>query len=337
MGIISEIILNPVFLWVICILAGSGIILWIVSYFVASNLVFNSTLRRKSKDKWSREMPKDIDPEQIPMYEAGVNWSEQHKDKKTDVHIVRDGLNLYGEYYDLGNKKCVMILSGRTESLRYGYYFGIPYAERGYNVLVVDPRAHGMSDGEFNTVGFEESLDDVEWVNMLVNEFGMKSVIFHGICIGAAGGILALTSGKLSCRVDGIVTEGMYPNFGESMKNHMRERKKPIFITYQLINGLMKRHTGHSMNIGPIDFIHKLDKPLLMLHSREDKYSTPKYAQKLYDKAGCKNKRLVWFDHGRHSMLRITDTQKYDTAIGEFLENLNNYNNTNEKENNYVL
>ena len=82
MGIISEIILNPVFLWVICILAGSGIILWIVSYFVASNLVFNSTLRRKSKDKWSREMPKDIDPEQIPMYEAGVNWSEQHKDKK---------------------------------------------------------------------------------------------------------------------------------------------------------------------------------------------------------------------------------------------------------------
>ena len=121
------------------------------------------------------------------------------------------------------------------------------------------------------------------------------------------------------------------------MKNHMIEKKHSTFITYPLINRWMIHYTGHSMNYGPIDVIDKLQKPLLMLHSREDKYSTPKYAQKLYDKAGCKNKRLVWFDHGRHSMLRITDTQKYDTAIGEFLENLNNSNNTNEKEKNYVL
>ena len=283
-------------------------------------------------------MPHDIDPQQIPMYKTGSLWSEQHQSNKIDVHIVRDGLNLYGEYYDLGFKRCVMILSGRTESLKYGYYFAIPYAERGYNVLVVDPRAHGLSDGDFNTFGFEESLDDVEWVNMLVNEFGMESVIFHGICIGSAGGMLALTSGKLSDKVDGIVTEGMYPNFGESVKNHMKEQKRSTFITYPLINRWTMHLTGHSMNRGPIDVIHKLQKPLLMLHSREDLYSTPEYAQKLYDLAGCENKRLVWFEHGKHSMLRITDTERYDYAIGEFLNSINNNsNNSCEKEKNYVL
>ena len=333
-----EFIKNPIFLWIAAILIIPGILMWIASYFVASWCVLNATLRRGKKDKWSREMPVDIDPQQIPMYNAGGEWSRQHKKNKIDVHIERDGLKLYGEYYDLGYKKCVMILSGRTESLKYGYYFGIPYAERGYNVLVVDPRAHGLSEGEFNTVGFEESLDDVEWVNMLVNDFGMESVIFHGICIGAAGGMLALTCGKLSDRVDGIVTEGMFANFGESMKNHMIEKKRSTFITYPLINRWMIHYTGHSFDRGPIDVIDKLQKPLLMLHSREDIYSTPEYAQKLFDRAGSKNKRLVWFEHGRHSMLRITDTQKYDTAIGEFLDSIeNNKNITNEKENNYVL
>ena len=56
-----------------------------------------------------------------------------------------------------------------------------------------------------------------------------------------------------------------------------------------------------------------------MLQSREDIYSTPANAQKLYDKAGTTNKRLVWFDHGRHSMLRITDTELYDASVTNFV------------------
>ena len=78
----------------------------------------------------------------------------------------------------------------------------------------------------------------------------------------------------------------------------------------------------HSMKYGPIDVIEKMDKPLLMLHSKEDIYSTPEYAQKLYDLAGTEKKRLAWFEHGNHSMLRISDTKKYDEEIAAFLAEL---------------
>lgn len=317
-----EIITHPVFLWVVGFLVGSGLLLWVISYFVASYCVYDQTLRRRSKDQWSREVPSSLEPDAVKMYEIGVAWAEEHKDAKKDVHIQRDGLNLYGEYYDFGYQDCVMILSGRTEGLRYGYYFAIPYAKNGRNVLVVDPRAHGWSDGEFNTVGFEESLDDIEWVKFLRDELGVRSVVFHGICIGAAGGMYALTNENCPDIVDGIVTEGMFPNFGESMKNHLIERKRPVFVMFDLINGWMKKYTGYSMKVGPIDIIDKLDKPLLMLHGKEDIYSTPEYAEKLYDKAGTTEKELVWFEHGRHSMLRVTDTERYDNAIAEFLERL---------------
>ena len=298
--------INPIVWWIVGSLALSGLLLWVVSWFVGSYFAYTMTLRRK-KGGWGREKPTDLEPDAERMYELGREWQMAYADKKHDVHIVRDGTNLYGEYYDLGYDRCAFVLSGRTESLTYGYYFAIPYAENGCNILVVDPRAHGLSEGEFNTVGYEESIDAMAWVEHIVEKFGIRSVVFHGICIGAAGGMFALTSGKCPDVVDGIVTEGMHANFYESVRNHMIEQR---------------RSTGHTMKHGPIDVIGKLDKPLLMLHSREDKYSTPEYAEKLYECAGCEEKRLVWFEHGRHSMLRITDTELYDRSIAEFLAKL---------------
>ena len=311
----------PTFVWIILgVLIGSGILMWPLTLFVASKCVYTATLRRTSPEKWGRVPSFPEDPDSMRMDAIGQDWMAAHLDRKQDVHVVRDGTNLYGEYYDLGYDRAVMILSGRTESLRYGYFFAVPYAEAGCNILVVDPRAHGLSEGEFNTVGFEESKDCIAWVKLLRDEFGMETVLLHGICIGAAGAMLAVTSKDCPDCIRGVITEGMFPNFGESMKNHLIERKKPVKTVYPLINAWMKHYTGHSMDFGPIDVIHKLDLPLLMLHSREDLYSTPEYAQKLYDLAGTSDKRLVWFPHGRHSMLRITDTERYDTAVKDFVK-----------------
>ena len=319
-----DFITHPVFIAVAGFIVASGIIMMCVTFGVASYYVYNCTLRRRSRDQWSREIPSDVAPDSLQMYKIGAEWSEAHSSAKQDVHIVRDGLNLYGEYYDLGYDRCAIILSGRTEGLRYGYYFAIPYAERGCNILVFDPRAHGMSDGEFNTVGFEESLDAVEWIKFIENEYGIKNIVLHGICIGAAAGMLALNTGKVGNSVKGIVTEGMFANFGESVKNHIRERKKPVYITYLCTDLWMRHYTGHSMKRGPLDIIDGVKYPLLMLHSKEDAYSTPEFAQRLFDKSGATEKSIVWFDHGRHSMLRITDTARYDGAIGEFLDKIFN-------------
>ncbi len=315
----TDIITSPVFLWIAGGLVAGGVSVWIASYIVASYCVYTATLRRKNAQTWSREMPADIDPQQKLMYEAGLIWGAEHQAYKTDVHIVNDGLNLYGEYYDFGKKRCAVILSGRTETLKYGYYFAPPYAQNDCNVLVVDPRGHGFSDGSFNTVGFEESKDAIAWIKYIQKEYGISSFVLHGICIGAAGGMFALHSPDCPDCIDGIVTEGMFPNFRESVKNHMIEKRKPTFITIDLINLWMKHYTGHSMNYGPIDIIDNVHTPLLMLHGKEDLYSTPEYAQKLYEKSGAEKKRIVWFEHGKHSMLRITDTQLYDTSIREFL------------------
>ena len=318
----KEFITHPIVLWTLGIVAVLGLSIWITSYFVASYIAYTRTLRKQNAQCWTREIPADVDPEQIPMYQIGEEWSREHQAFKHDVHIVRDGLNLYGEYYDFGKKRCAVILSGRTECLKYGYYFAIPYAKNDCNILVIDPRAHGLSDGEFNTVGFEESRDLIAWLNHIKQTFQVQSFILHGICIGAAGGMLALHSSDCPDGIEAIVTEGMFPNFSESVKNHLIEKHHSPIITLDLMDMWMKKYTGHSMKYGPIDVIGDVHIPLLMLHSKEDRYSTPEFAQILFERSGASKKKLVWFEHGRHSMLRITDTSRYDTAIGEFLSEL---------------
>ena len=302
-------------------LVVSGIGFYLFSVIYASYLIYTKTLKRLGKDHWGRAVSSDH-PQALQMDAIGMQWQKEHERYKQDVHIVRDGANLYGEYYDLGYDKAAIILSGRTESLRYGYYFAAPYSRFGCNILVIDPRAHGLSDGQFNTLGFEESLDALEWTRFLENEKGVRSVIYHGICIGAATGMLAITHDDCPLCVKGIVTEGMFMNFRESMKNHLIERKRLMFPVLQCIDFWMKHYTGHSMTKGPANVIHKLDKPILMLQSKEDRYSTCVNAKKLFELCQTDKKQLVLFEHGEHSMLRITDTDKYDTAIENYLTNL---------------
>ena len=320
----AELITNPVF-WIVTGIVSFlvwGISTIVLIWLVASYSVYVSTLRKKNENSWTREVPPDVDPQQIPMHEIGDVWSKENIDKKTDVHIVNGGLNLYGEYYDFGKSRCAVILSGRTESLRYGYYFAIPYSKNDCNILVIDPRAHGLSEGRFNTAGYEESKDLIAWMKYVQERFGVKSFVLHGICIGSAGGMFALNSPDCPDCVEAIVTEGMFPNFGESILNHLKEYNAPTPFMIDLIDMWMKHYTGHSLKYGPIDIIADIKTPLLMLHSKEDLYSTPEYAQKLYDLSGSTHKKLVWFDHGKHSYIRINNTEKYDAAITDFLAEL---------------
>lgn len=307
-----------ILIWMLAAIVGLGIFFGVLSCFVASFMVYDRTFRRSPRNPWNGD-PASFSPEQKRMDAEGMAWYHDHETYARDVHIVRDGLRLYGQYFDFGSDRAVIMLSGRTDCHRYAYFYAKPYAEAGLNVLVIDARAHGKSDGEFNSLGFEEGRDALAWASMLHEEQGIGTVIFHGICIGAAAGMLAITASDCPDYIKGIVTDGMFPNFGESLKNHLIERKKPIILLYWLIHRRHIHFTGHDMDVGPLDVIGRLDRPLLMLHGLADRYSKPDDAQKLFDLAGTEQKSIVWFEKGEHSLLRYIDAPRYDEAIRDYL------------------
>ena len=84
----------------------------------------------------------------------------------------------------------------------------------------------------------------------------------------------------------------------------------------------LRLFTGYDIkNDGPIFRIDRLRKPILMLQSKEDKYSLPHRAKDLYAKCPSP-KRLVYFEKGAHSHIKINAPAKYDKVIVDFLREI---------------
>lgn len=308
---------------VLAAVALGGLIFMFIYTYPISKKVYFSQLVRTEPEKWGRSCSFPDNEEQVQMWDLGVAWAESHKDKMQEVHIQHDGLNLYGEYYDFGKDRCVIILPGRCESLIYSYFFAPPYEKAGFNVLVIDTRCHGKSDGKFNTIGLQESGDVIAWANYANETLSNKEVYCHGICVGTAAAIFALERKDCPQCLKGLVTEGCFVSFRETFKQHMIVDKRPLFPVLDLVMLHIWRHTKTNVYLKkPIRSVKhiKKDARVLFLFGKQDLFSLPPKSQKLFDACVAEDKKLTWFEKGPHSHLRINNFDQYDNAIIDFFK-----------------
>ena len=314
-------------IWIVLIVVGAlsigGLIAMFAYTYPISKSVYRAQLVRTDKEKWGRVCSAPENEEQFAMWNAGIAWADQNRGHVTEVDIENDGFHLYGEYFDFGAKRCVIILPGRCESLVYSYYFAPPYKEAGFNVLVVDTRCHGKSDGVYNTIGVKESRDVIAWSKFVCERFQNEEVWYHGICIGTASGIFAITSPDCPDTVKGFVTEGCFVSFRETFKRHMMADKRPLFPVLDLVMLHINRHTGTNVyRDTPMAAIKRIKKDarVLFLYGEHDIFSIPQKSRKLFAACSADDKKLVWFGKGGHSHLRINNTEEYDDAIISFFK-----------------
>ena len=269
---------------------------------------------------WGRVCSAPDNPEQVQMWDDGIAYMKQFEDKKEDVHIVNDGLNLYGEFYNFGGKKTVLFLCGRCECAFYAFYYAKPYIESGLNVLFIDPRAHGLSDGTFSTVGIKEGQDALKWMKYLNEEKGQEKFILHCVCVGGSAGLIATTSKDNPGFIEKIVLDGIFINFKESYKRHYCDLGHKTFPVFYQIWFWFRVYTGVSVKqSNPYKLVQQLNIPILFIHTKNDKFSLPEKAQIVFDACTSQDKQIVWFDEGTHSHIRNHAMEKYDGAIKDFL------------------
>lgn len=309
---------------------STGTIIWIIvgvlfffgllPTWIMSGVLYTVLLVRNKPEKWGRECSIPDDEEYRGMFDEGIAWGERYEAARRSVSVVSDGLKLRGEYFDFGADKAVIIVPGRMESCLYSYYFAEPYRAAGYNVLTIDNRAHGLSEGKFCSLGAKEYRDLLAWGRLLHEECGVRKVVLHGVCIGAAASLYALIRPDCPDYMAGMVADGMFTTFYESFKNHMIEDHHPNFPFSLEVMGHIRLYGGANVvTDGPIYRIGSLKKPILFLQSKEDRFSLPEKAQLLYDKCTAP-KTLRFFPKGAHSRIRVNDPAGYDRAITEFLE-----------------
>jgi len=257
------------------------------------------------------------------MWQESLHFQEQYKDHESEIEATTsDGLHLKGLYYDFGGDKAVIILGGRPETCIYSLYYAFPYAEKGINVCVFDPRAHGLSEGVYSGCGYAEQEDYLAFAKVLI-EKGIKKIVLHGICVGSSAATFLATREDKPKEIVGLITDGVFIHYYETLKKRIKKNKGPVYPTAWMFRSKIKKlYDIDCSKRGPISELPKLEIPCLMMASEEDIFSLPANTKKLFDINGSPKKQLIWFEHGPHSHLRRVDSKRYDENVISFVEKL---------------
>lgn len=116
-----------------------------------------------------------------------------------------DGTVLRGRLLDRGYARTALFLHGfRASPLNNFALQGCFLLEQGFNLLLIDQRAHGESGGRCSTLGVLEQEDLLAWLAWLKESPGGRQVLVYGLSMGASAAAYAsdrLDAGQVRCLV----------------------------------------------------------------------------------------------------------------------------------------
>ena len=138
-----------------------------------------------------------------------------------------DGLKLTGRYYHVSD-------GGPLEIQCHGYK-GNPFVdfagawriakEAGRNVLLINQRCHGGSEGHTITFGILEKQDVMAWITYANNRFGKIPMLLNGVSMGAAT-VLMVAGMELPENVKGIIADCPYDAPANIIKKVLGQDKR---------------------------------------------------------------------------------------------------------------
>lgn len=187
--------------------------------------------------------------------------------------------------------------------------------ERGFSVVLIDLQAHGESSGENITLGHLEKHDVEAVVKHAKSNFPGSRIGVIGWSLGGASALLASP-----LRVDAMVLESVYPTISDAVYDRVDLRLGSLkhVAAPMLLAQLSIRLGISSRDLRPIDFIGKVDCPVLVLAGDQDLHTPLEESQAMFD-AAQQPKQMVTFAGASHQDLLAYDSELYEQKVVEFL------------------
>ena len=233
-----------------------------------------------------------------------------------------DGLTLVGKYYagNVGAPLIIFFHGYRSTGERDASGGFQLCRKRGWNLLVVDQRAHGESGGRTITFGIRERYDCKTWAEYAARRFGPETPIFiWGISMGAST-VLMASNLELPASVRGIVADCGFDTPAGIMKSTLRRWRWPQFPMYQFAALGARLFGGFRLNeASALECVKNAHLPILLVHGEADGIVPCEMAHALR-RACASPVTLLTVPGANHGISWYVDLPAYQGALERFME-----------------
>ena len=233
-----------------------------------------------------------------------------------------DGLKLTGKYYHTADGAPLEIHCHGYKGNAIRDFCGAwkIAKESGHNVLLINQRVHGGSEGHTITFGILERRDVLDWVKYANERFGKVPTMLCGVSMGAAT-VLMASGMELPANVKAVVADCPYDAPSNIIKKVLgQDMGMPVGIVYPLIRfGGMLYGKFNLDDDSPLEAVKRTKLPILLIHGDDDRFVPYEMSRNIH--AAAPEKIRFHTVHGAgHALNYVTAPEAYTAAVREFTQ-----------------
>lgn len=196
---------------------------------------------------------------------------------------------------------------------------GMMCLNQGMNVLLVDQRSAGKSEGHTITFGVKERYDVLSWIDYAKERCGKDcNILLFGVSMGSAT-ILMSTGLPLPENVKGIIADCPYSTPKEIISTVCTQLKLPPKPTYFLIQlgaliyGHFKPWEGNT-----VEAVKNMRIPTLIIHGEDDRFVPCQMSRRIAE-ANPMYITLETFPGAGHGVSYMTNKERYIGLVNQWI------------------
>lgn len=231
-----------------------------------------------------------------------------------------DGLTLTGQYYHVRDGAPLEIQCHGYKGNAIRDFCGNwkIAADAGRNVLLIDQRCHGSSQGHTITFGILERQDVLGWIQYARERFGEIPILLSGVSMGAAT-VLMVAGMDLPQNVKAVIADCPYDAPANIIKKVLsQDMGMPVSLVYPLIRLGGMLYGRFDLNAdSPLQAVRKARIPILLIHGDADRFVPYEMSCRLHAAAP----ETITFHTIRgagHALNCVTAPEEYRSTVEAF-------------------
>ncbi len=268
--------------------------------------------------------------ELIQQYPEVTPWLDSLKTSHAlrDTFIVMPSGERHHAYFvrhDSCQRVAVIVHGWRDTAIKFFWLARIYHQLLGYNVLLPELHAHGLSEGEAINMGWNDRKDVLYWMEQAGQWFHTSDFVVHGCSMGAATTMNVSGEQMPACvsRIRFVEDSGytsVWDEFSFQLKEMFGLPEFPLLYTTSL---LCKLKYGWSFGeAAPLKQVQQCRHPMLFIHGDSDLFVPSWMQQPLYK--AFKGKKSIWEGRGSDHVMSYRDhPEEYLLQLKAFLHSDN--------------